>query len=136
MKYKSFNQMEVWQVSIDLATKIYRITDNAEFVSPQIKIASGFSFSSTLSILDIIWVIYDKIININLFILYFFLHWLSLFIAYSTHPFIEYFKKNNFEPTELLLSYTEHIKKYNELTETVNKNDVEAFLFVYNSKKV
>lgn len=49
---------------------------------------------------------------------------------------IEYFKKNNIEPTELLLSYTEHIKKYNELTETVNKNDVEAFLIVYNSKKV
>lgn len=49
---------------------------------------------------------------------------------------IEYFKKNNIEPTELLLSYTEHIKKYNELTETVNKNDVEAFLIVYNSKKL
>lgn len=30
--------------------------------------------------------------------------------------------------SELLLSFIEHIKKDNELTETVNANDVEAFL--------
>jgi len=30
--------------------------------------------------------------------------------------------------SELLLAFVEHIKKDNELTETVNANDVEAFL--------
>jgi hypothetical protein len=30
--------------------------------------------------------------------------------------------------SELLLAFVEHIKKDNELTETVNENDVEAFL--------
>ena len=30
--------------------------------------------------------------------------------------------------SELLLAFVEHIKKGNELTETVNANDVEAFI--------
>ncbi len=30
--------------------------------------------------------------------------------------------------SELLLAFVEHIKKDNELTETVNENDVDAFL--------